>query len=429
MDAAQRFFSDHPLVRFIRLHWIDYSGILRTRFVPKSRFLRIVAGEDQYKLAQTCMMMAGPLPNCGSPDPQQWGLYPDVSSLRICGFAEHHAAVMCRVAHEDSDKNQFANCPRALLQSVLRELMAKHSMELLVGFELEFVLLDAHLEPVKSIDRIRGHALTAGLRGQGLEAVEEVVDALDKSGIGVHHFHTEVADQLEIALSPLPAIDAVDTLMLAQETVRTTFIRRGLKATFAPKPLANGAQNGSHMHISLQNASRVQMDSFLAGILDKLTSLCAFGMPSYDSYVRATEEGCGLFIGWGTENRDLPVRKVGHGRWEFRFLDATANTYLAMAAILAAGLSGIQESKPLEYKDCNVAPQELMPADLERYGITRKMPLSLRETLDTAAADQDIRRWIGSTLLLRYSQVKEQEISGFSAMSAEERRQAYVTYF
>ncbi len=129
-----------------------------------------------------------------------------------------------------------------------------------------------------------------------------------------------------------------------------------------------------------------------------MKSLCFFGMATSDSYVRAEDDGAGRYVGWGTGNRDLPIRKVHENHWEFRFLDTTANLYLAAAAILAAGRNGIRKGMPLAYTDCTVFPRDVPPGDLRQYGITERMSRSLWETLDIALADDDIRGWIGDGL-------------------------------
>ncbi len=181
----------------------------------------------------------------------------------------------------------------------------------------------------------------------------------------------------------------------------------------APKPLIGvlGPQNGCHMHISLNNASPQLSDLFLAGILNRMKAICAFGMANYDSYARVVDDGCGLWIGWGTENRDLPIRKVDKDHWEIRFLDATVNGYLAVAATLGAGLEGIRADSSLTFKDCSVFPRSLTPQQRAEYGITERMPLSLRETLDAANVDDGILECFGPALLAKYSEVKEKEIS------------------
>jgi glutamine synthetase len=100
--------------------------------------------------------------------------------------------------------------------------------------------------------------------------------------------------------------------MMAQETIRTIYICRGLEATTTPKPVFNGAQSGCHVHLSLNPA--VGATSFLAGILQKLRPLCAFGLPNYDSYYRVIGDCAGEWVAWKTHNKDLPIRQFSPNR-------------------------------------------------------------------------------------------------------------------
>ena len=73
------------------------------------------------------------------------------------------------------------------------------------------------------MDRLNSYQTTTGLRGQTLDIVEEILDNLKDSSIHIYHFHTETHDQIEFALSPEPLLLAIDSLILAQETIRTVF--------------------------------------------------------------------------------------------------------------------------------------------------------------------------------------------------------------
>jgi glutamine synthetase len=77
-----------------------------------------------------------------------------------------------------------------------------------------------------------------------------------------------------------------------------------------PKPLLDGPTNGIHLHMSVDKLARSHTDNFLAGILSHMRSLCAFRMANFDGYVRTTKDAAGAWVGFGTENRDLPVRKI-----------------------------------------------------------------------------------------------------------------------
>ena len=428
---GEKLFSSYASVEFVRLQWVDLSGVLRTRMITKARCLHLASGASNYTLAQNCMILPiSTAPHYFHDGPEKWELRPDWQTLRVCGFAPAHSSVMCFNARLGSS-DSFIRCPRKLLSKVLDTFQNKHESKLLMGFEVEFLLLDESSNFAKSMDRVAGYSMTAGLRAENLVIMEEIIRALERSGLEVYHFHTEIADQFELALAPLPPIQAIDALMMAQETIRTVCVRRGLRATTAPKPVFTGAQNGCHVHLFMNPAPEPAF--FIAGILQKLKSLCAFGMPNYDSYYRVTGDGSGTWIGWGTENRDLPIREIGSNHWEFRFSDATANMYLFIAAVLSAGMRGMEQKLPLTIRNCPVMPSQLRMKEAElqlrSYGIMEPMPSKLEMSLDAAQNDKELEAWIGTELLAQYVKLKEKEVEHFSNMSEEERRLKFLNYF
>jgi glutamine synthetase len=421
------FLLHYPSVKYIRLQWVDFSGVLHCRIITKAHGLQLNAGGDHYKVAHNCMTIPISIsPECVPQDPEAWELVPDWDTLRICGFAPSHATVMCFTDSKNADK-KFAKCPRYLLQDTVRLFHEQHATSVLIGFEVEFVLLDDSSNLTRPIDRIAGYSTTGGLRGDTLLIMEEIIEALEASHVAVYHFHTEVADQLEIAICPTTPLEAIDSLVYTQETIRTVCVRHGLKASLTPRPVINGPQNGCHIHLSLGPAS--QTDSFFAGILKKIKALCAFGMPNFDSYVRVMADGAGLWVGWGTENRDFPVRRISHDHWEFRFADATANFYLLLAVILMAGSNGIRQDELLNWKDCGIDPERVSSAKLAEYGILERLPTSLRESVDAAKCDKEIQEWIGDEILSLYVNIKEIEIETFAKMHDEERRRMFLNFF
>jgi glutamine synthetase len=430
-EVVEKFFTANRDVKFVRLQWVDYSGVLRTRIITKTRCVHLANGTDCYQLAQNCMVIPiSTAPRCFPDGIEDWNLRPDWETLMVCGFAPVHASVMCFTAHLGL-ANPFARCPRKLLYEVLDAFQGQHESKLLMGFEIEFVLLDESSNLAKSFDRMIGYSMTAGLRTKNLVIMEEIVAALEMSGIEVYHFHAEIVDQLEIALSPLPPIQAIDALMMAQETIRTICIRHGLRATTTPKPVFNGPQNGCHVHLSLNPAPEATF--FLAGVLQKLKALCAFGLPNYDSYYRVAGDCAGEWVAWGTHNKDLPIRQFSPNRWEFRFLDATANVYLFIAALLSAGMAGMKQKRILTIGDCQIVPSALSFEEAERqlrdFGITERMPIKLEMSLDCAKGDKELRDWIGAELFSQYIKVKEKEVEYFSKMTDDERRQKFLGYF
>jgi glutamine synthetase len=426
---VDEFFAAHPEVRFIRLQWVDYSGVLRTRAITKVRCKALADGTDHYSLVQNCMVIPiSTAPRCFPDGIEPWRLQPDWSSLTVCGFDPKNASVMCFIAHLGLE-DPFARCPRKLLSRLLDTIQEQHhgDARLLLGFEIEFVLLDpASTDLSKPTDRVVAYSMTTGLH-----VLEDIVAKLEVSNIPVHHFHTEVEDQFEIALSPLPPMQAIDALMMAQEAIRVVCQNHKLKATTAPRPVIGGPPNGCHVHLSINPA--LETPSFLAGVLEKLKPLCFFGLANYDSYHRVTGYCVGEWVGWGVGNKDLPVAGVSQNHWEFRFLDATANVYLFIAALLAAGMAGVQDKRPLCIPNCQVIPSMFTLEEAERrlreYGITERVPATLEQSLSAAKDDPDVQKWLGRELFTQYLKVKEKELEYFSKMPEEERRQKVLGYF
>lgn len=435
MDKLKEFLRVNKSIKYIRIQWIDYSGVLRARFVPVARCLRIANGSETIRLAQNSMIIpisTAPRIFSLSDYHETWLLRPDWSSLRVCGFQTSHAAAMSFVDQKDAE-TRLDKCPRMLLVQALERLDKEWGVKVLVGFEIEFVLLDGDgsNDVIKPLDRLNGYSRTAGLRAETLDLVEEIIDALEKSYISIHHFHAEVQDQLEIALTPEPALQAVDSLVLAQETIRAICVRRNLKATMTPIPTLAGPSNGLHLHLSLVDVDveRVSADHFIAGVLDHMGSLCAFGMANYDGHARSVGDAAGAWVGFGIDNRDLPVRKTSDWHWEFRMMDGTANPYLFAAAVLLAALDGLAKKAELVWKDCKLFPHLMNEKMRVEYGINNSMPVTFKEALDCLKEDAVVNAWIAKDLLEWYISVKEKEVEVFGKMTDEQRRLRFLEYF
>ncbi|KID93396.1 Glutamine synthetase, partial [Metarhizium majus ARSEF 297] len=435
MEKLDEFLLANKSVKYIRLQWMDYSGVLRARFVPVARCLRIANGSETICLAQNSIIIpisTAPRIFSLSDYHETWFLRPDWCSLRLCGFQAGHAAAMSFIDQKDA-KTRLDKCPRMLLVEALERLDKEWGAKVLIGFEIEFVLLDGDgsNDVIKPLDRLNGYSRTAGLRAETLDLVEEIINALEQSSISIHHFHAEVQDQLEIALAPEPALQAVDSLVLAQEAIRAICVRRKLKATMTPKPTLAGPSNGLHLHLSLINVNveRVSADNFIAGVLNHMGSLCAFGMANYDSYARSVGDAAGAWIGFGTDNRDLPVRKINDWHWELRMMDGTANPYLFTAAVLLAALDGLAKKTDLVWKDCKLFPHLMTEKMRVDYGINDGMPVTFTEALHCLKRDAVVNAWIARDLLEWYISVKEKEVEVFGEMTQEQRRLRFLEYF
>lgn len=167
-----------------------------------------------------------------------------------------------------------------LLSEALGYPTEGYDTKVLIGFEIEFMLLGQDCQPLSQLDRLNIYQTTAGLRGQTLDIIEEILDSFKKSSINIHHFHTETHDQINFALSLEPALKAIDSLVLAQETIRSVFIRHNIKATMVPKPLLDGPGDGIYLHMSVDELAPPDTDKFIADILNHLGTLCSLVWPT-----------------------------------------------------------------------------------------------------------------------------------------------------
>lgn len=217
-------------------------------------------------------------------------------------------------------------------------------------------------------------------------------------------------------------MEAADTAIHVRETIINIASKNGLRATFAPRVYLDTAGSSAHIHISVHSASEKKTkdglstleSSFLAGILEHLSALPAITLPIPASYKRVVDGvwSGGTYVGWGTENREAPIRLVNSAspssrRFELRFVDGIANPHLALAAILAAGIDGIKSKRPLTIKDClgPLSAAQMTEAERHALGIRKRLPLSWEEARGNLPQDEVLREAFGDEFLEKYLSV------------------------
>jgi glutamine synthetase len=203
-----------------------------------------------------------------------------------------------------------------------------------------------------------------------------------------------------------------------RHTIRAVSEQHGFRATFAPAVVPGEVGNGHHLHYSVWRDGRDLMAggtgpegltaegaSFLAGVLDHLPALLAIGAPSVASYLRLQpEHWAGDYRCWGLENREAAIRFVagpaGAGastaNAELKCIDATANSYLVVGAVIAAGLDGIDRDTTLP-APLSVDPGGLADAARAAAGIER-LPTDLGTATGHLAGDAVLRAALGPYL-------------------------------
>lgn len=234
---------------------------------------------------------------------------------------------------------------------------------------------------------------------------------LKEWGVDVKYHHHEVggSGQVEIEVELGSMTEMADKTMIIKYVVKNAAIAAGKTATFMPKPIFGEAGNGMHVHMLLfkdgkplfydekgySNLSDTAL-YFIGGLLKHVPSLCAITNPSTNSYKRLVPGfEAPVTIGYATANRSSVIRIPAYAkspenkRFEIRNPDATCNPYYAYAAILMAGLDGVQNK-------IDPSTQGWGPFDFNLYDLSdeekakiKSLPKNLDEALDALEKDYE----------------------------------------
>jgi glutamine synthetase len=312
-------------------------------------------------------------------------------------------------------------CPRDFLRRAGDALEAAAGLRLVAAFEQEFLYSGTDHRP--------GDAYALGaFRRQGIFG-ESLIAALRIAGVVPDTFLAEYgARQFEVTVAPQPALTAADHAVITRELARAAAHRLGHRAGFSPKPDPDGVGNGVHIHMSLWDmagrpltqAPGQPMDlakpaqHFCAGVLHHMPAICAVTAPSPVSYLRLVpNRWAPTLIDLVRQDRgaclricpvfaaDTPQETARQFNIEFRACDAAASPYLALGAVIFAGVDGIRRALPLP------APG----------GTVAALPQSLTAALDNLAADTTVGGWFGPTHLdayLRFKRVEAEKVAGLT---------------
>ncbi len=237
---------------------------------------------------------------------------------------------------------------------------------------------------------------------------------LEERNVPVKYHHHEVGGpgQLEIEVEFGGMREMADKTMLVKYVVKNAAFAEGKTATFMPKPLLAEAGSGMHVHMHLfKDGQPLFYDAngysglsqlalyFIGGILHHSPALCGFTDPSTNSYKRLVPGyEAPVSICFATANRSAVIRIPAYAtspddkRFEFRSADATCNPYYAFAAILMAGLDGIEQK--IDPVAAGFGPYDVNLYNLskEEQAKIKSMPTSLDEALDALEKDNEFLR-------------------------------------
>ncbi|DBA02531.1 TPA: hypothetical protein N0F65_011003 [Lagenidium giganteum] len=391
--------------------WVDNANMTRVRLVPRARF-----EARNFQVSLTTAMQSMP---CMYDVPFET----PVGEVQIIPERAHMYTASwlsdATICFGDMTKygQPWAHCPRTFLRRQLTTLREKHGIAPTVGFEMEFQLLSPDTnEPVDTSLYCDTHALHQKGNWRVLKRIVEVLQT--ELNIPVHQYHPESASgQFEISIGTFGADDeaedveaivrAVDKLVLARQTVHGVAAEFDYRATFVPKLRLNEAGSAAHLHLGLLDVSTplsedtlfeadsAKAQAFLAGVLQELPHISILLAATYNSYERLQPKcWAGAYQCYGYENREAPIRlicselgnfaRVNH--FEVKTLDATANPYVAVGAVLAAGMIGLENNLPLP-PPVNVDPETLPEGERPQ-----PLPRSIDEAVASFQARADVWR-------------------------------------
>ncbi|KIW00908.1 hypothetical protein, variant [Verruconis gallopava] len=422
-------------IRFVFVQWLDWMGTIRHRIYPAIEFQKLIQAGKRIEISRGNL---GTLQDdTVTPVVNTTGIVcvePDLKSLKpAAGSPRPAATVMSCLC--DTEGNPIPECARCAVKKLEREVLEKHSIELLVGFEIECVFLrrgsDSEQSEYECLTTTHAWGtLSAEQWMKLLPLTMEIHDALQSIGIQIQAMHPESAPgQYEFILPPLSPTEAIDTLYQARQCIAIVAEQHSVRATLHPKPFS-GAGSGAHAHVSLNSdhLSEEQLQAkgthFWAEVLAHMEALCAFSLPESESYDRIVEDSWtgGVWVAWGTQNREVPLRKSAGNRWEIRAIDGFANMYLVLAAIMAAGLRGMDEQVEETIKDCPENPAHLDEEGRASYGITRPLPRTLEDALKALEEDQVLASILPAGMVRTYMVMKRSEQRRLLRPEPERRR-------
>ncbi len=438
-------------VHSLLVQFTDLNGVAKGKLVPLAHLddvLAVGAGFSGPSIGGTGLARTGPRSEymargaASTATPLPW--WPGVARIVADGYVAGEA---------------FDACPRQVLKRAVARL-AERRLTLQVGIEPEFFLLkqvDGRWCPADDDDSLDKPSYDLQSLARQLPFLRDLHEALELCGLDVLQLdHEDAHGQYEVNFAFADALATADHLMLFKLAAQAMAERHGMRFSMMPKPFGDQPGSGMHCHVSLwqglrDNARNVFVPhradgsadltatlspmgrQFVAGLLAHADALTALAAPTVNSYKRLTvghslsgTTWAPAYVAHGPNNRTALVRTL-HGRFEWRAPDASANPYLILAGMIAAGLDGIErELDP--GPDCADDLFELTPSQITERGIGL-LPQHLAEAVDALEADATVCGALGDTLAREFIALKRAEHTEYSRHVSDWELQRYATAF
>jgi glutamine synthetase len=376
------------------------------------------------------------------PDPETFQFMPRPSDEHGDEIGSKVARLFCDVVTPDGAP--YEGDPRFILRRALERMKSAGFDAFNVGPELEYFLFEDD-QDTKTLDEGGYFVMTA--QDAATEVRNDTIAALESVGIPIEYHHHEVGpSQHEIDMRYADALAMADHTLTYRLIVKEVAAWHGYYATFMPKPLFGENGSGMHTHMSLFKNGRNQFfdakdphhlsttaKAFIAGLLvhaREMAAVLAQWVNSYKRLVPGYEAP--VYVAWSQRNRSalvrVPLYKPGSEqgtRAEIRCPDPACNPYLAFAALLHAGLEGIE--KGYELPDEMTTNLYRLTADERKERGIVALPESLGEAIEELASSELMKRALGDHIFPRYIELKRREWDEYRVQVTEWEKGKYLS--
>ena len=420
-------------IKFFLVSYTDLLGGTRAKLVPAAKIASVEKDGAFFSSFASNLGLG--------PDAAEIAAIPDPSSLIQLPWEPTVGWVASDVYF---DGEPFPAAPRTILNQVV-EQCEQMGYIYKAGVEAEFFLLKKTEQGYVVADE-RDTAERPCYDQLNLmrqfDLISTVVGYMEDLGWEPYQCdHEDANGQFELNWGYADARTTCDRHVFFKYMVKTLAEKRGLTATFMPKPFSHITGSGGHVHNSLWKGETNSFEAgadegglspvgyhFLGGVLAHAKGLTALFAPTVNSYRRlgasATTSGSTWtprYISYGGNNRSHMLRIPEAGRFECRLIDGSANMYLALAGILAAGLDGLkQEISPGERLDENLFARGAEFPDLET------LPTSLFEALAALKENSLLMDMLGELGAKTFFEFKQKEWNAFCSQVTNWEMDEYI---
>ncbi|EFW93902.1 glutamine synthetase, type I [Haladaptatus paucihalophilus DX253] len=427
-------------VDFVRLQFTDITGTVKNVSIPAHQVEKAFEEgiwfdgssiEGFVRIQESDMRL--------EPDPSTFAVLPWRSNGNSAS-----ARLICDVVNTDG--TPFDGGPRQVLKRVLARA-EEMGYTVSIGPEPEFFLFEKDEEGnATTIPHDSGGYFDLAPKDMASDVRREIIFTLEEMGFEIEASHHEVADgQHEINFKYEDALAAADNIATFRAVVRAVAEQNDIHATFMPKPISEINGSGMHSHISLFDEDGNAFDDpddefnlsetayqFMGGILNHAEAFTAVTNPTVNSYKRLVPGyEAPVYVAWSDTNRSALIRVPdaagASSRFEIRSPDPSCNPYLSLAAVISAGLDGIENDAD-PGKPVREDIYEFTDEKREEYGITT-LPGSLDEAVDALEEDDVIREGLGEHVVEKFIEAKRADYADYRVFVSNWEKEKYLEKF